>query len=70
MTKSLSELRADLAHHQKLRPNHLEALSPNAPPEVGEKWDIWCAKKRELRMLIQEALDEDANHWRPVLEIR
>lgn len=70
MTKSLSELRANLARHQKCRPNHLEALDPNAPPEVREKWSIWCAKKRELKMLIQEALDEDANHWRPVLEIR
>ena len=66
MSKSVFELRQELAHHQKHRPNHLEALDPNAPPEVRERWSLWCEKKRNLKMLIQEAVDEETCHWRPV----
>ena len=66
MTKSLQDLRAELARWQKHRPNHLAALDPEASEETREEWSKWCARKRELKMLIREALDEDACHWRPI----
>ena len=60
----IAELKAQLDAHKAKRPDHLLAMSPNAPTTVRQDWQAWCREKWRLESALETARYRQRSAWK------
>ena len=58
-----AELRDQLAVHQAKRPDHLQAMHPNAPAQLRKEWERWVDQKYQLDRDLELAIFDERKVW-------